>query len=730
MRICNRIAQCFALVTFAASAACAQDNAVVKLDQQAYSIGEPVAISIVNGPAAPASAVINLAREGKAFDVDASYAPSGGTTGVATAMSLVGKDGTPLGLGRYKAKVVLNGKTYPLPEPQRLEIVPPGNPELHLDKFDPAATDVVQTLYWAGADRSASSPVNRERVIDLTLRGSGFQVGDHAKDNVIVINGSRLLPEPTWNADGAADCFDESAGTETSPRKDKLVSASVLSSKELHLCHVMVPANGRLLVRVDIGDRASESQTFIVYSQNTLSVALCSAVIAAVLALIPVAMLSLMSGSYRIGRDNELRRRLLFLDPQTDTYSLSKLQFYLWTLAALFAYAYLFISKVFVQGQQWPDVPGTLPGVIAVSAGTAVGSQIVTSAKGPKGAGATNPSISDFIMSGGVVAADRVQMLLWTLAGVVGFVVAALHFAPGVIPTLPPVPENLLYLMGLSSAGYLGGKMARKAGPVIDELSIEPSGPDSAIASATIVAQRPDLRPATDQARAELAALGTPGNTPATTAVKALTQAIDLAAAAQTSADIDALVQALTAQRLACEAAATQAADAYGTAADAQKASAAQDAGMAQRCAAAMQEFSAAVTQAIAKASAAPMLAHIGAPSIRRTITIRGTSLSPDGLFSIDRVELPFRMLLDAKGQQQPDIVIRDEATPTFAKLMKLTIDPAQLEDADRLQVSQWFADEGQHVFTLTNTDGQKADLEFSMPPGSGQKPTTGNQAQ
>jgi hypothetical protein len=37
---------------------------------------------------------------------------------------------------------------------------------------------------------------------------------------------------------------------------------------------------------------------------------------------------------------------------------------------------------------------------------------------------------------------------------------------------LPKVPENFLYLMGFSSAGYLGGKAVRKAGPVIKAISI------------------------------------------------------------------------------------------------------------------------------------------------------------------------------------------------------------------------------------------------------------------
>src|SRR5207253_7529989 len=38
--------------------------------------------------------------------------------------------------------------------------------------------------------------------------------------------------------------------------------------------------------------------------------------------------------------------------------------------------------------------------------------------------------------------------------------------------SLPDVPQNFLYLMGVSSAGYLGGKLVRKPGPVIKVLSV------------------------------------------------------------------------------------------------------------------------------------------------------------------------------------------------------------------------------------------------------------------
>src|SRR5207253_9840446 len=64
---------------------------------------------------------------------------------------------------------------------------------------------------------------------------------------------------------------------------------------------------------------------------------------------------------------------VLFLDGETETYSLSKLQFYLWTIAALFGYTYLVIGKMLVQGEAWPELPGNLPAIVGLGSGSAVG---------------------------------------------------------------------------------------------------------------------------------------------------------------------------------------------------------------------------------------------------------------------------------------------------------------------------------------------------------------------
>jgi hypothetical protein len=163
----------------------------------------------------------------------------------------------------------------------------------------------------------------------------------------------------------------------------------------------------------------------------------------------------------------------LFLDEETQTYSLSKCQFYAWTLAAILGYVFLVISLSVVQGSAvFPDIPDGLPGIILASAGTAVLATGITSSKGTKGAGPVHPTLADFLTNGGVVAPERLQFVVWTVVGIVTFLTIVFNSDPLTVNGLPKIPSGFLELMGISSAGYLGGKLARKPGPVIKVISV------------------------------------------------------------------------------------------------------------------------------------------------------------------------------------------------------------------------------------------------------------------
>jgi hypothetical protein len=162
------------------------------------------------------------------------------------------------------------------------------------------------------------------------------------------------------------------------------------------------------------------------------------------------------------------------LDRETETFSLSRFQFFAWTGVAVFAYAFLAIARTLVQGRlDLPDVPSTLPGIVFISAGTSIGAMGVTSVRGPKGTGPVRPSFADLVSSGGVVGVDRFQFLTWTIVGVLSFLLVVLQSDPATVTSLPSLPEGFLYLSGISAFGYLGGKFARKPGPVIDSALVE-----------------------------------------------------------------------------------------------------------------------------------------------------------------------------------------------------------------------------------------------------------------
>jgi len=670
------------------------------LSQPLRSRGDSFALAVINGPAANASVAVTLAGNGQSFLIDR---PTYAAASTGTPARVVGKIAGSVALGAYLLDVQFDGTPCAASDPkQLLRVVPPGDPAIHLGKFDPPYSEDSMPAI-PGVSRAKS------RAANLVLRGRGFQV-QNPQDNILYINSVRQ----SFTVGDCPASGDEGAVPHA-------IVAQVVNDQEIDLCRVIVPDSGEFRVQVAVGDQISEPQIFRVYAYGKISVALMAALIALMLALLPLLLLSRVKESYTISRQ-EYKLRLLFLDPQTDTYSLSKLQFYLWTNAALFGYAYLFISRVLVQHGIWPDIPPNLPAVIAIAAGTSVSSQLITSSKGSKGAGALYPGFADFITSGGVVAPDRLQMLLWTLFGVGAFIVSTLGQAPAMIQNLPTVPDHLLYMMGLSSAGYLGGKLARKAGPIVNEISVSPADPDDAIIAAASAAsiRAPDFTEAVAAAQSRPAAWGTPGNSHTQAALAALSDAVGAVRAAQNTAEFSGLLASLTTLRQRADAEALAAAQDF----EAQP-TLAQDAATAQSAAGALQELSASATGAIAQSAAFALREAADVPRIARTITLRGSNLSAEALFQIDRQDLPFRMLQSSDGKHIPDIIAREESTPTFASVLQLSIDPAILEEYDLEQLQTWFGAKGVHTFTLTNPDGQMAEVDLPVPPGAAQKSGT-----
>jgi hypothetical protein len=291
-----------------------------------------------------------------------------------------------------------------------------------------------------------------KKIYGFDVVGEGFST--RSKDNGLVINQTEI--PVCWSG---KDCSANAAKGE------------VKNSQQLHF-EWMVPDRfmGGTQVQVRVGQTYSPPFA-VTLSRVTLKFPkyVSIAVMVGFFGLV----FWLLSGGFRnviAGRKYSILSAL-FLDQETETYSLSRLQFFIWTAVAILTYLYLLLSRSLVQGHfEFVDVPSGLPGIILISGGTTVMAQAITKSKGSKGAGEIHPSLADLVSTGGVVVPERFQFFIWTILGAAAFVFIVFLNDPGTIQDLPSVPSGFLQLMGVSSAGYLGGKIARRAGPVIDEI--------------------------------------------------------------------------------------------------------------------------------------------------------------------------------------------------------------------------------------------------------------------
>ncbi|HEX2570377.1 MAG TPA: hypothetical protein VH877_12540 [Polyangia bacterium] len=296
----------------------------------------------------------------------------------------------------------------------------------------------------------------------LDVYGDGF--GSIAADSLLVLDSEDLEVE---GAMSALAC--QPPGSRTS----QAVRALVLGPHHVRFEGVPQRAASRVKVQLRVGGELSPETFDVTFSRvREGTPRLWAGGVIALLIVLVAGILSRKSPGHDAIAGEPLRLgEVLLLDRATDTYSLSQFQFYWWTALAIFGYLYLTIVRSLIHGQfDFAPFPEGLPGIIFVSAGTTVLSQGITTAKGPKGAGAVQPGFADLISSGGLVVADRLQYFLWTLVAGSIFVFLVVLHDTGTLEELPKIPEQFLYLMGISAFGYLGGKVARKAGPVIDTI--------------------------------------------------------------------------------------------------------------------------------------------------------------------------------------------------------------------------------------------------------------------
>ena len=635
----------------------------------------------------------------------------------------------PIPLGAYRFSVSYNGQWFPVSDP-----------------INVVKTDQQPPILRGVQPEQISHKPGKEM---LTILGSNF-IMDPAEDNTILVGGSPVQaggPPIPVGANPVSIKWD-GCPTSTTTGTDAIegLHGQVKSSEQIVLCGVNLPSKIETNLLIRQGDLVSNVIKLRVVAWADSSVFLFSFLIP-ITAIALVVFLASFLPAYRVHKTTYGMFTILFLDPETNTYSLSKYQFYLWTLAALFSYSYFALSRVLIQNGALPDVPGSLPGIIAIGAGTAIGSQVVTAVRGPKGSGQEQPSLGDFVTSGGVAAPERVQMFVWTNLGVLAFCLVTLHSPPWQISELPRIQEGLMYLMGISSAGYLGGKLARKPGPVISEISVSPAspGPIPPGGVTTLATGASPGAPATG-----LSSLAQP-ITAAQQANRDIQAAISPIAATTAPAAFAAMQTALQALRTAITAATNGSPDMLSTLADsASSADAASQSAAAEfaqvfansdsdprleplRVLAEQAQYAAAATQdlatgvslatAVAQAPAPQADSDTAAPAIR-VLELRGRNLSVDATFEINGDDLPFRMLTKVGESRAPKVVApEDDANqPTLARELRLSIAPALLDDADKKTYDRWFNPGVSALkFTITNPDGQQSQTTLTFPPGEDQ---------
>ncbi len=199
-----------------------------------------------------------------------------------------------------------------------------------------------------------------------------------------------------------------------------------------------------------------------------------------------LAVLALLLVTYAFSGQHPL---LMFESDGGGGLSISKFQFFAWTVVVGYAYAMLYAARLAVTGDPHPitSIPGNVLLAMGFSITTAVAAKAITVnniSTGRITQQAGSPAAvtaASLITSDDVPDLNKIQMLFWTLVGTTIFVIQA-H--SGVYDAVfctnapeshcfPNIDTSLMLLMGLSQASYLGGKLTSVNAPAI--VSISPS---------------------------------------------------------------------------------------------------------------------------------------------------------------------------------------------------------------------------------------------------------------
>jgi len=336
----------------------------------------------------------------------------------------------------------------------------------------------------AGSSATAS-PATPIPVIDSVFPASPFPTGNNRFS--FEINGRNLAPDPIVNIEGTGDIHfvHREAPDGCKPYLTNLADLPCLEvSPEGRWLSIFgyerrYAYQGPIRVRVQVGNAASEPKAFTLSRVDHRIVVWLTFVAFGLLAYIVYRLVARGIKPYVIAGERYSPLAAFLLDKETDSYSLSKFQLLAFSSVMFFAYIYVFLCRTLVQWEfGFPDIPENYPALLAISAGTTAAATGLGSLRGTKGGGPVLPSTADLISNGGMVAADRFQFFVWTVIACLGFVALILMQDPSTVKEFPSFPNGLLYVMGVSAAGYLGGKAARNPGPILKQVTVSAQGQD------------------------------------------------------------------------------------------------------------------------------------------------------------------------------------------------------------------------------------------------------------
>ena len=193
-----------------------------------------------------------------------------------------------------------------------------------------------------------------------------------------------------------------------------------------------------------------------------------------------IAQTALFRMAVKLDRRSGDRRHPTFFDlvvtREDNRYSISRLQVYLWTVAAVISYA-----AVATATHRFVAVPQNLALLLGVNLGAAVSSTAIYTAQESKrqasGAPAERPGRAErvpsfardiFFESDQPTSLDlpRTQMFLWTVVTLATYAIIMVWTFPAIAapangsPSLPDIPLGMVGLMGISQITYLGAKAA------------------------------------------------------------------------------------------------------------------------------------------------------------------------------------------------------------------------------------------------------------------------------